>query len=360
LIINTIPAIANATVLIDNKPYYSNSHGNIVFSAEAGKHTIAIPDRIAIENHNQTDKTFYTFGKWRPFMPQNFTISLKEGIVTHLELGIIKMSNVQFQFIDYKSNPIEKSMVEKAVLISNKGNLIELRYPFQTFLNNNDFNASQPMEVERRPENLTILSPQGMIIDNVDYRIVEVLINGVNVIDRRNQQPFSASNTTSVEVPCRVYPLQIRVTDSIFENPIAARIDLINMDAITISSPSSSSSSSSITIQNNIGTNFSSIKKSENAFGDENSDESILIPKLPRGIYLIKIGREEGMAGSNVVVLTKPQDIEIKMLSYRSAVILLIVALTILALLIFIGKKLATRFSVDRRGRVVNRSSNLN
>jgi hypothetical protein len=338
IIITTIPSIANASVLVDGNTHYSDSKGKIIITMRPGQHNIAVPARFSIENQNHTGNNFYTFGKWRPFLQQNFTLSVIGGEDVHLQLGIIRMSDVRLHFFDSNSNPIDKSKIEKVVLISNLGKIVELYYPFQTFLDNNNFEASKPLKVERANGNLTILSSQPMKIKNIQYRIADVEINGLDVTNRKNQQPFNPSNTTSVDIICRVYPLQIRVTDSIFGNPLDTKVDLINIDT--------NEKSSSFAVHDVRAD--SSIEKSVDisAFS---SDGTIFLPQVAKGIYLIKASRDVGIAGSSAVVLTKPQNVEIKVLSYRSAAILLIVALVIIALIIIISKIVIRKLLPFRR-----------
>ena len=346
LTITTIPAITNASVLVDGNPHYSDSKGKIIITIRPGLHNIAVPATFSIENQNHTGNNFYTFGKWRPFMQQNFTLPVIGGEDIHLQLGIIRMSDIRLHFFDSNSNPIDKSKIEKVVLISNMGKIVKLYYPFQTFLDNNNFEASRPLKVERANENLTILSSQPTKIKSIEYRIDDIEINGLDVTNRKNQQTFNPSNTTSVDIICRVYPLQIRVTDSIFGNALNTKVDLINIDTNEKSS----------SFPGHDARADSSIEKSVDisAFS---SNGTVFLPQVAKGIYLIKASRDVGIAGSSAVVLTKPQNVEIKVLSYRSAAILLIVALVIIALIIIISK-IVIRKLVPFRRHAEERTSN--
>src|SRR5919107_160420 len=86
LVIATNPRTPGIQIFIDGIPYKSDSNGNIVFKNYTGKYRIETPTVLS-EETKESSSSFFTFGRWRPFMPQNFTITLTSGIDAYFQLG---------------------------------------------------------------------------------------------------------------------------------------------------------------------------------------------------------------------------------------------------------------------------------
>ena len=50
------------------------------------------PHKLTDENISKNSKnhTFYTFDRWKPFMPKNFTLSLAAGTHIQMDLELLK------------------------------------------------------------------------------------------------------------------------------------------------------------------------------------------------------------------------------------------------------------------------------
>lgn len=321
LIINTIPQTPNVRILIDDKIYKSDKNGIILFVGEPGKHKIELPHKLTEENKSQNSKNdiFYTFDRWRPVKPQNFTISLVNDTQINMDLGITRMSKINLHFLDANSNPINKSNIQKVILLSKTGKIFELYYPFETFLDNTYIKLRHPKnEGIENTGNLTIISPAELEVRDMNYTISEVLINNVNVIDKSKQQkPLNPSNTDSFVIYCKVYPLEIRFIDKIFGYSVNDKFKIRLSNIAPDLESSSADSSLYFTISN----------------------DTISIPQIPKGIYMIKTESDNGFAQTIAVALGKPQQVVIDIITYQSFAILGIIAIPILLLTILIIKR---------------------
>lgn len=322
LILNTVPETSNVTVIIDKKTYKSDNNGNILFIGKAGEHKIEVPHKLTDENISKNSKnpTFYTFDRWKPFMPKNFTLSLAAGTHIQMDLGIVRMSEINLFFLDSNFHSINKSNIQKVVLLSNTGKIFELYYPFTTFLDNNYINLKYPHIEERvNTGNLTVLSSPELEVNEMNYTISEVLMNGINVIDKSRQQSLlTPSLNASFIVYCRVFPLEIELQDKLFGYSVNEKFNIRLSNLETDLKENSADSPLFFT----------------------KSNDTLLIPQLAQGIYAIKVENGSGIAGTSSVVVNKPQEVVIDIITYQSLAIVSIIAVPILILIIQIIKRL--------------------
>jgi hypothetical protein len=191
LIISTNPQYSNVEVIIDGISYRSGEKGNIVFTGSQGLHSIGVPANIVGESlgSSNASETFLSFGRWDHFMPKNFTMALEADTETRLELGLLPSNKINFEFFDANSDPINKSRIEKMILVSNKGDIVYLKYPYEAYVKNSYYDAMNQTRITERG-NLTITSPRGLISNEIKFKVSQAFMDGVNVIDSKKQREF--------------------------------------------------------------------------------------------------------------------------------------------------------------------------
>ncbi len=336
LIIVTNPPTPGVQAIIDGKPYRSDNNGKIIFNTSIDSHRIEIPHILSYEKQqNETSKvdlsSFITFGRWEPFMPKNFTLTLNAGTRTTIELGIIRNSQVNFEFLDADSNPINKSKIERILLISKSGKTSEITYPFEGFLEENFLTKRQYVKDDN---NVMVISAPQPYSNPQIFRIMEISMDNINIVDKSKNLEFYPKNTSSIHAYTKVYPLKIEMTDRILGSPIDAGISLEVTDDSKLNSTESKQNPTHFEVIN----------------GELN------IPQLPKATYIIKTDKGIGFGGSAAVVLDKPQEIKIPIITYTSAIILGIISLTVLIVAVLIVRKitkyLSSRYTknIDNKG----------
>jgi hypothetical protein len=307
LVIATNPRTPGIQIFIDGIPYKSDSNGNIVFKNYTGKYRIETPTVLS-EETKESSSSFFTFGRWRPFMPQNFTITLTSGIDAYFQLGLVRVSDVKLEFLDANLGMINKSDVDRVVLVSNNGEIKHVAYPFKAFLENNYFSNEQRSNIKEE-QGLTIVSLPELQNNPLKFKVSEVLIDDVNVVDKSKNKEFYPQNVSSINTYSRVYPLKIGLTDRIFGSPLEGSISIENIDK-------------------NQGAEDIAAEESKHRY--KVVDGELNIPQLPKGIYVLKTDSGIGLGGTAAVVLSKPQEVTISLISYRSIAILATILIIIL------------------------------
>jgi len=301
LIINTNPPSPAVKVLIDGKLYSSGSDGKIMFNGNIGQHKIEVPiahdpgQRAA--DSPSINSSFLTFAGWEPSMPKNFSLKLYPQTSTIIELGLIRNVPISFEFFDASSNTIDKSKIGKVLLASTDGKQTEVIFPFNAFLEEYFFTKNQQVREDKNA--LIIFSPQ-IQTNPQKYKIVKVMMNDTNVIDKSKQIEFYPQNSSTVNVQTKVYPLKIRITDRLFDTPVSAGISIHPIDDTT--------------------TTMSNTTKTPLHFQTKGGE--ITISQLPKSTYIIRTDKGIGFGGNTAILLTQPKDVTIKILTNKSAAIL--------------------------------------
>lgn len=337
LVINTDPKTPGVQVLIDGERFQADDDGRIVFNTNTDQHIIELPNPLYFgELYNETSENLssslssllVTFGRWEPFMPMNFTINLNPGTRTNLELGVIRSSEVSFEFVDANSNPLNLSNIERLLLISNIGNVKESTFPFKEFLEDNYLTKKRIIQNEN---NVMVVSSVQLFSEPQKYRVNEVLMNGLNVVDKSTNLEFYPENTSNLVLKTRVYPLKIQLSDRIFGFPINAGVSLEVTDELKLNSSEKRS----------VPLNF----KIENG--------ELVIPQLPKATYIIKVEKGIGFGGSAAIVLSKPQEVHLSVITYTTAIILGVILLGALIVVLLLIRKI-TRYIFSRVAKKPN------
>jgi hypothetical protein len=318
LVIATNPKTPGIQIFIDGIPYKSDNSGNIVFKNYTGKYRIETPTVLSSEETKESSSSFFTFGRWRPFMPQNFTITLTSGIDAYFQLGLVRVSDVKLEFLDANLGMINKSNVDRVVLVSNNGEIKHVAYPFKAFLENNYFSNEQRSNIKEE-QGLTIVSLPELQINPLKFKVSEVLIDDVNVVDKSKNKEFYPQNVSSINTYSRVYPLKIGLTDRVFGSPLEGSISIENIDK-------------------NQGAEDIAPEESKHRY--KVVDGELNIPQLPKGIYVLKTDSGIGLGGTAAVVLSKPQEVTISLISYRSIAILATILIIVLLIAIVTIRKI--------------------
>jgi hypothetical protein len=121
----------------------------------------------------------------------------------------------------------------------------------------------------------------------------------------------------------KVFPLEIELRDRFFGESLKGKISLERID------PNTGSSKRYAIV-----------------------DGSIVIPQLPSGTYIIKVEDKIGLAETGAVVLSKPQNIVINIISYKSILLFSIAIIGFLVAAIVLGKRLSKIISTHEGLRV--------
>jgi len=317
LIINTNPPSPAVKVLIDGKLYSSGSDGKIMFNGNIGQHKIEVPiahdpgQRAA--DSPSINSSFLTFAGWEPPMPKNFSLKLYPQTSTVIELKLIRNVPISFEFFDASSNTIDKPKIGKVLLASTDGKQAEVIFPFKAFLEEYYFKKNQ--QVREDKDALIVSSPQIQTIPQ-KYKIVKVMMNDTNVIDKSKQTEFFPQNSSTINVDTKVYPLKIRITDRLFDTPVSAGISIHPIDD---TSKMSNTTKTSLHFQTKGG--------------------ETTISQLPKSTYIIKTDKGTGFGGNTAVLLTKPQEVTINILTNKSAAILGLPSFILFIFILFVLPK---------------------
>lgn len=145
----------------------------------------------------------------------------------------------------------------------------------------------------------------GLASSPIQYRIDEVDLGGVNVVNR-GQQRFTVDRPVTIQVPLLVFSLDVQGRDALLRMPTGAKVTITPVDGPGQVLPLDGSSRTST--------------------------------RLPRGEYRLAVGGIVGIPLSTPVVLSKDQLADVLIITPLDIAIVGAVALVLMAGLVFLGR----------------------
>lgn len=296
LIITTIPNVSNYTIFINNETYYTNDSGILILSKQNGTIHINVPDIYNIDENERL-----VFSRWSPIRPQNFTLDLDGGRSYRFYLGLLQQFHMSLTFSNPNSEIIDSSLIDNVTLISNRGDLVQSGFPYEVWLS----------------KNYLISSSQDLRVADLQYDVYHVMVDGVDVSMNKHRQIIPAPGKT-FDIQCKLYPLSITVLDIFTGRRLQLNIKLSNINSGTMYRIDPDSDTK------------------DTRLWYEGEEDTVILPNLPAGTYLVSIQDIRGFSFPKTVILNKPSAIIVSVLSYSSLGLLMGISTFFVATVIYI------------------------
>jgi hypothetical protein len=212
------------------------------------------------------------------------------GDVT-LVLGLRMAYRASVRFVDETGAPIDSKLISKARFTSSSGQELVLT----------DFTESAWWEAAT-----AVSRSAGLQESTTLWRLAEVYMAGTNVVNQ-GQQAFTPTVDGTWTVNLLLYDLVIRTSDAVTGSSLPGTAELIYPDSTSKIVPFA-------------------------------ADGTATFASLPRGLYTIKL-KTAGIAPPTPVALSRTQGATIRVISYFDIAAGVILALSVLVILLYIGRR---------------------
>lgn len=283
-----VPPMAGISVKFAHKIYVSDENGKIAIPVyKSGVYPVEV---LPIDQDSLPDNVRVTFARWND---EVFTAYRETYFpLNHqLEIGLLISYRVNQVFYDTSGGLVDPSRIST----------IALRKLGQTFT----FDQAGTIWL---PSN-RIVRRLGRQLENqpVVYSFKDILIDGANVVNQ-NQQRFHVRPDDTWPVKVLVYSVHFSARDAMFGQPIGKGVRLTYPDGHT----------------------------QEFSFDPTTGD--IFIPSLARGTYTAQVLGSLGSAPPTPMHLSRDQNVELIVLSYKDMALIFGVPGLIALALLFIGR----------------------
>jgi hypothetical protein len=198
---------------------------------------------------------------------------------------------VDFSFIDTNGAAVDSSLIDEVVI---KNNLGEMKV-----LTTDELSGSALLVTN------VVSGPEGMRTKPITYYVDEVIIDGANVVNRR-QQSMTAENGRQWEIKLLFYGVRFEAVDGLFGNPIGKEL--------LIQAPDGTEQRYAL---------------------DENG--GVTIPRLPRGDYQVSV-IDGGYSPPRPIRISRDQIVELEVISRLDVLLLGGVISIVVASLVVAGR----------------------
>ena len=150
----------------------------------------------------------------------------------------------------------------------------------------------------------------GLVVKPIQYSVLDVVVDGAEVVNR-SELRFLPAEDQAIEVPLLFYPASVRVRDAVFGTPAGDSIELIHPDGEVVRYP----------------------------LGEGGRVD---IASLPRGRYDVSV-QGQGLELIVPMEITRPQEIDIRFLSYFDIALAGAVLIAFVVGLPLLGRRRARR-----------------
>jgi hypothetical protein len=285
VIVQTVPPIAGVSFQMDGRQFSSNAEGVAKLSiSKVGVY----PLDVKTDQYTNPIQRI-TFERWED---ENFKPSraIQIPINGPIQVGFDVYNQVDQVFFDLNGSSVDPKRTTGITIKSAQGDIFNYKEGEHIWV--------PASRINRRST--------GLEITQLLYSVINVTIDGANVVNKA-QQRFYAGSDQTWKISLILYSLQVNAKDALFGFPIGKKVSLIypsgKVDTFTLD-------------------------KSGTAH----------LPSLARGIYKIKLGGTNGIETLIPVALSRNQVIDEKVISYIDlGAVFGLVLLAALAL-IFIGR----------------------
>jgi hypothetical protein len=301
--IYVVPPMSGINVKFAHKIYVSDQNGKITIPVyKSGVYPVEV---LPIEQDTLPSNIRVTFSRWND---EVFTAYRETYFpVKHqLEIGLLISYRVNEVFYDTSGGLVDPSRIS-SMSLRKLGQTFTFDQAGVTWLPSNRIVRRLGRQLENQP---------------VVYSFKDIMIDGTNVVNQ-NQQRFHVRPDDTWPVKVLVYSIHFSAQDAMFHQPIGKGVRLTYPDGHT------------------------------QDYSFDPTTDDIFIPSLARGTYTAQVLGSFGSAPPTPLHLSRDQDVELIVLSFKDMALIFGVPGLIALALLFIGRPhfLTSALRVPRRLR---------
>ena len=284
--IQTIPPIAGIALLsVDGSaPLATDDNGTIEIPVpRVGRYDLEIVLETAGDGRQLT---FERWGDGRRELVRTMRLPIERPLGVALEVSYL----TSLEFVDSAGIAVDPSRIESMLIASDHGDTVSAPQNGAHWLRANSI-VRQGSDLASQP---------------VEYRILEVVMRGTNVVNRGQLHFTAASANAKWAVPLLLFSLRVSAQDALFGIPTGSAIGLTYPDG-----------------------------RVEDVALDSNSTTTV--PALPRGTYRAIVRNASGIALSSPLVLSRDLDVRVLVISYADIALLLALGVLLAVGLVLFG-----------------------
>lgn len=264
LTIETVPPLPGIGFVLNGKSFYSGDDG--IAYVEVDEPGVYDLEMLALPEAVNDDDALIEFERWADgVFTSRRDVKLKDDKT--LYVGLSRSYLVDQAFVDLDGNPIDPERIGALTLKSSHGT----RYTY-----------SDGRPRWRTANRIARLS-NGLEATEIQYAVESVIVDGSNVVNK-NQQRFTVTGKETWTVELLLYNATVQAADAIFGFPLGSGVRLDYPDG-----------------------------SSQIYYFD--GSKTVDIRGLARGMYALQVLDVRGMAPETPVVLSRDQDVVLKVLS---------------------------------------------
>jgi hypothetical protein len=286
VVIQTVPPVVGVTFELDGKQYLTGEDGTVDIKVnKAGVYRL----QALVGLYNDPSQRI-EFGRWlednyQPF--KDIQVPTKKPI----QVGLNVFNQVGETFVDLDGVPVDSQRISQFTVRSEQGDVFVL-------------NNGQPRWL---PASRVTRRVGGLFITKLLYSVINVKVDGSNVVNSSQQQFYAEPNDTW-KITLLLYSLQVRVSDGLFGSAAGKSINLLFPDGEVSNYPLDAAGSAEI-------------------------------HGLARGNYTIEVVGAKGLGNRIPVALSRNQNASIKVLTYTDIGIISIIGFLIALSLLIYGRR---------------------
>ena len=284
--ITTVPAVPGIPISLGDKTATTGDDGKATLTVDQTG-----PQTLETHIDKLVDPAVrVSFIRWADSVyAEKRTVNVRGDV--DLVLGLRTAYRASVRFMDETGAPIDPKLISKARFTSSSGQELVLT----------SFGDSAWWESASAVSRSAGLQPSTTL-----WRLAEVIMAGTNVVNQ-GQQAFTPTIDGTWTVNLLLYDLVIRTSDAVTGGSLSGTAELVYPDATTKIVPFE-------------------------------ADGTATFRSLPRGLYTVRL-KADGIAPPTPVALSRTQGATIRVISYFDIAAGVILALSVLVILLYIGRR---------------------
>ena len=262
--VQTVPAIEGVNFELDGRRFVSGTDGSASIKMEKiGQYQLQV---LAEEYQDPSQRI--EFGRWlqESFEPY-LNIEVPNDDIIQVGLNVFHL--VSQSFLDLDGTSVDSERISTFTIRSIQGDVFE-------------FTDGQPRWI---PASRTARRITGLEETQLLYSVIEVMVDGSNVVNRSQQRFYAEPGFQKWEISLLFYSLRVNAQDGLFGFPVGSSVNLEFPDGSLKNYPL-----------------------------DENGVAEI--HSLSRGTYFIEFLGTNGLSNRTPVALSRDQDVHTKVITY--------------------------------------------
>jgi len=203
--VQTVPPTPGLLFNLGGKTFFAGSDGVASIQVgQPGKYQLSVlADQYSSPNQR------IEFARWldETYQPSK-TIDVPSTKV--LEVGLNVYQQVGESFVDLSGFPVDPARIKQFTIRSAQGDLFT-------------FNNGQPAWI---PATRVARFQNGLIVTNLEYSVIDMQVDGSNVVNKSQQRFFAHPNDTW-QISMILYTLNIRANDGLFGSSVGKSVALV-------------------------------------------------------------------------------------------------------------------------------------